>query len=308
MHGKVQLWAGLGVYRGGRIVFLFHFWLSKLDLVFDGLPRLLLLAPLLQLEVYLLRIENKQNTLEQPLTDFVRRALCRVLAVKIGALFIGFVQFGCSSTQLLVFGLGLYHDLLTVLIDAIVGIALHLAVEGLLDGQRILLQLGKVDPDLTNRHLGDELVHVHFLLAEDRIGILLPDLPYYVQPRVHLPVLRSHLLQTLQSVQLEAPSPALETSPVEVVPHRQSHLQHVVQPVIGPQRLKRSRQVLYLLLQVEVKLLPQPVEKNRFYAAGIFGNRDQFPEETLGLAQILQLPLEGRNIGLFLLAGDQRFY
>lgn len=103
MHGNAQLRAGLWVYRWRRIVFLFHFRLSELDLVFDRLPRLLLPAPLLKLEVYLLRIENKQDTLEQPLADFVRRALRRVLAVKMRTLFISFVQFGRSSTQLLVF-------------------------------------------------------------------------------------------------------------------------------------------------------------------------------------------------------------
>jgi len=195
-----------------------------------------------------------------------------------------------------------------VLIDAVIGIALRLAVKSLLDGQRILLQLREVHFDLANRHLGDELVHVHFLLAEDGIGKLLPDLPDYVQSRVHLAVLRFDLLQALQSVQLEPPSPALETSPVEVVPHRQSHLQHVVQPVICPQRLEGCCQVLYLFLQIEVKLLPQPVEKNGFYAVRVLGNRDQLLKETLGLAQILQIPIEGRNIGLLLLGGNQRSY
>ena len=84
-----------------------------------------------------------------------------------------------------------------MLIDAVIMIFFHLAFKCSLDGNGILLQLCKIHLDLTDRHFGDELVHVHLLLAEDGIGELLPDLLYYVQARVHLTVLRFHLLQTL---------------------------------------------------------------------------------------------------------------
>ncbi len=101
-----------------------------------------------------------------------------------------------------------------MLIDSVVWIILLLTFEGFLNGSHISLELCKVDLDLADWHFGSELIHIDFVLLENWVLVLLPDLLYYVQPCIHFVVLRFHLLQPFQSIQLEAPGAALQPSAI----------------------------------------------------------------------------------------------
>ncbi len=74
-------------------------------------------------------------------------------------------------------------------INAVVTIPLDLTLKGTFNGNGVLLEFSQFYLDLADGHLGDELVHIHLLLAEDRVGELLPDLLNYIQTSIHLAVL-----------------------------------------------------------------------------------------------------------------------
>jgi hypothetical protein len=80
-----------------------------------------------------------------------------------------------------------------------------------------------------------------------------------------------------------------------------------VQSVIGPKGLKGNGQILDILLDVEVEFLPYSIEQNGFYAISILRDGYELLEETLRLAQIFNVPIEARHIGLFFLRWHERF-
>lgn len=217
-------------------IFLLHCIgiLFELDLVLHCFPRLFLLPSFLQLIVDLFGIEDEQDTLEQFLAYFIRGSFGGVLTIKISTIGISSIQFGSCSAELVVSRLDFYEDLLTVLVDPIIVICFHLTLKGFFYGNRIFLELGQIDLDLTDGHFRDELVHVHFLLTENGIGEFLPDLLYHIQTSIHLTVLRFHLLKPLQRVQLEPPRSTLHSSPIQVIPHCQRNLKDIVESVINP--------------------------------------------------------------------------
>ena len=279
----------------------------ELYLVLDGLPGFFLFSAFFQLIVYFFGVEDEEDALEEFLADLVGGGLGGVFAVVGGAVAVGLFELLDEGFQLDVLGLDLEEHFLAVLVDAVVGVVLPLAAEGPLESHGVLLDLGKVDLYLADRHLGDELVAVHFLLGEDGVLELLPHLLDDVEPSVHLVVRRLHLLQPLERVQLETPGAALNPSAVEVVADREGHLKNVMEVVVVFERLEGSGEMFYVTLQLEVKLLPHAAEEDGLDSVGVLGDRNQLLQELLKLAKVLHVSVVVADQHLFLLGWDEAF-
>ncbi len=101
-----------------------------------------------------------------------------------------------------------------MLIYSILWIILLFAMEGLVYGGHIFLELSKIDFDLTDGHFGNVLIHIHLFLLEDGEGVLFPHLLYYVEPCIHLIVLRFYFLEPFQCIQFESPGPTFHSCSV----------------------------------------------------------------------------------------------
>jgi hypothetical protein len=71
----------------------------------------------------------------------------------------------------------------------VVGVLLVLALEGFFDGNGVSLEFSQFCLDLSEWQFGDELIHLHLILVEDGVGVLLPYLLDQVEPSVHAVVL-----------------------------------------------------------------------------------------------------------------------
>lgn len=177
----------------------------------------------------------------------------RILAIEFCTFTVCLIHFSGCLLKFFVFRLGLDHDLLAKLIDSVIGVVFHLALEGYLNSDAVSFQFCQLRFNLTCWHLRYVLIHLDLLFIEDRVLVLLPDLLYHVEASVHLAVRCCHLLHVFKGVQPETPGSSLDPRSVEIVSNSQSHFEYMMESIVLFERLKSTGQILYFALEIIIK-------------------------------------------------------